>query len=204
MSGCRSPRLRHRRADAGVHHAASPSPSPAAPWSPAALAWELAEKTGGRYRLGLGSQVGPTSSGATRGVRPPGPPTEGVRAGGAGCLARVPGEEGSTTRGRTDKVGPSRRSGRRASSTRPTRDRHRRGEPWMCAWPARWPTASTSTRSTRRRTSGRRRAAEIAEGRGEGRPRRRERDPARPVLHDRGRHRRGEGESRARARRACR
>jgi alkanesulfonate monooxygenase SsuD/methylene tetrahydromethanopterin reductase-like flavin-dependent oxidoreductase (luciferase family) len=49
---------------------------PRSPMVTASLAWELAENTGGRFRLGLGSQVKAQ--------------VEGLRRGGAGVLAGVP------------------------------------------------------------------------------------------------------------------
>ena len=73
---------------------------PRSPFVTAATAWELQEATGGRFRLGLGTQV---RTHVVRrygdGVRASGPAAAGLRAGGEGVLRGVPdGEAGPPRR----------------------------------------------------------------------------------------------------------
>ena len=73
---------------------------PRSPMVSAAIAWELAQKHGGRFRLGLGSQVqGAHRAPLRRRVRAARPADARLRAGGQGVLPGVPrrGEARATT-----------------------------------------------------------------------------------------------------------
>ena len=138
--------------DARVHAPASPSPSPAARWSPPRLAWELAENTGGRFRLGLGSQVqAHVERRYGTDFDPPGPRMRDYVQAVQACLRGVPGRGAPRPRRAVLQADACcRRSGRPAATpTATSRSTSRRSAPGCAAWPARWPTASTCTPSTR-------------------------------------------------------
>ena len=128
---------------------------PRSPMVMAQTAWELAEATGGRFRLGIGSQV--RASIERRYGSEFAPPVARLRdyvASGAGVLGGVPRRAAAGPRRAVLPAQPA-AAGRPSAPPRPRgpAHRHRRRQPRHGARPPeRWPTGSTSTRSTRRTT----------------------------------------------------
>ena len=149
--GCPSPQPR-RRAPSLEFMTGIAVAFPRSPMVAASLAWELAENTEGRFRLGLGSQVqGARRAAVQRRVRPAGPADARLRAGACRpASAPSAAKSRSPTTGRTTSCPCCRRHGRRAprrtATSRSTSPRSVRG---CAAWRARTPTASTSIRCTR-------------------------------------------------------
>ena len=148
-----------RRGHRGAHAASSRTGISVAfarsPMVSAGLAWELAENTGGRFRLGLGSQVKAHVErryGAE--FAPPGPRMRDYLRGGAGLPSRVPRRGAPRPRRPVlQALACCRRSGHRAATTSATSRSTCRPSARGCArWRGRWRTASTSTRSTPCRT----------------------------------------------------
>ena len=132
---------------------------PRSPMVTAATAWELAEASGGRFRLGLGAQVrAHIERRYGSEFDPPGPRLReyvlavkqifaSFR---TGAPLAVEGEfYALSLLPPTWSPGADRRAPTRPSTSP-------RSTPGCSAWPARWPTACTSTRSTRRPTCARR------------------------------------------------
>ena len=128
-------------------------------------------------------------------LRPSRAPHEGLRAGGAGLPAGVPGRGAPRPRRAVLQAEPAcRRSGRPAATpTATSRSTSRRSAPGCAAWPARSPTASTCTPSTRCAYLQNRLLPAVAEGAARAGPRPRRRRAHRAGLRRARRHPRGAG-----------